>query len=692
MRTATLPNFIRPLGWLAVGGLGTFALGTVALARGEAVSALWVVVAALCVYLIAYRYYSLFIATRVLGLDERRMTPAWRHNDGLDYVPTSPSVLYGHHFAAIAGAGPLVGPVLAAQMGYLPGLLWILAGVVFAGAVQDFVVLFISTRRDGRSLGELVKQELGVVPGLIALFGAFMIMIIILAVLALIVVKALAHSPWGTFTVAATIPVALFMGVYLRFIRPGRIGEVSVIGFVLLMLAIVAGQWVHESPTWAPMFTYDGKVLTWMLIGYGFVAACIPVWLLLAPRDYLSTFLKIGTILALAVGIAVVAPPLRMPALTPFADGHGPVWSGQLFPFLFITIACGAVSGFHALISSGTTPKMLQNEMHARFIGYGGMLAESFVAVMALVAASVIEPGIYFAMNSPPALVGGTVEAAARTISTWGFVVTPDMLTQTAADVGESTILARAGGAPTLAVGMAHILQQVAGGPAMMAFWYHFAILFEALFILTAVDAGTRSGRFMLQDLLGSFVPALRRTESWPANLIATALTVGAWGYFLHQGVTDPLGGINTLWPLFGISNQMLAAVALVLGTVVLFRMKKGRYAWVTAAPAAWLVACTITAGWQKIFSADPAVGFVAHAARYADALAAGRLLPPAADAGAMARIVFNDRLDAGLCALFMAVVAGVLVYGVRAVLQARAAQDPTTAEVPFEPLPSALR
>ena len=692
MRTATLPNFIRPLAWLAVGGLGTFALGTVALARGETVSALWVVVAALCVCLIAYRYYSLFIATRVLGLDERRMTPAWRHNDGLDYVPTSPSVLYGHHFAAIAGAGPLVGPVLAAQMGYLPGLLWILAGVVFAGAVQDFVVLFISTRRDGRSLGELVKQELGVVPGLIALFGAFMIMIIILAVLALIVVKALAHSPWGSFTVAATIPVALFMGVYLRWIRPGRIGEVSVIGFVLLALAIVGGQWVSRSPTLAPWFSYDGLALTWMLIVYGFIAASIPVWLLLAPRDYLSTFLKIGTILALAVGIAVVAPPLRMPALTPFADGHGPVWSGQLFPFLFITIACGAVSGFHALISSGTTPKMLQNEMHARFIGYGGMLAESFVAVMALVAASVIEPGIYFAMNSPPALVGGTVEAAARTISTWGFVVTPDMLTQTAADVGESTILARAGGAPTLAVGMAHILQQVAGGPAMMAFWYHFAILFEALFILTAVDAGTRSGRFMLQDLLGSFVPALRRTESWPANLIATALTVGAWGYFLHQGVTDPLGGINTLWPLFGISNQMLAAVALVLGTVVLFRMKKGRYAWVTAAPAAWLVACTITAGWQKIFSADPAVGFVAHAARYADALAAGRLLPPAADAGAMARIVFNDRLDAGLCALFMAVVAGVLVYGVRAVLQARAAQDPTTAEVPFEPLPSALR
>lgn len=678
----------RHLGWFFVAVLGAFALAAVALGRGEAVSALWVVVASVCVYLIAYRYYSLFLATKVFGLDGTRMTPAWRHNDGLDYVPTHKYVLYGHHFAAIAGAGPLVGPVLAAQMGYLPGLLWILAGVVFAGAVQDFIVLFISTRRDGRSLGDLIKQEMGTVPGLIALFGAFMIMIIILAVLALIVVKALAESPWGTFTVAATIPVALFMGVYLRFIRPGRIGEVSIIGFVLLMLAIVGGQWVHESPEWAPLFTYDGKALTWMLIGYGFVAASIPVWLLLAPRDYLSTFLKIGTIVALAVGIVVVAPPLQMPAVTQFAAGNGPVWSGNLFPFLFITIACGAVSGFHALISSGTTPKMLDNEVNARFIGYGGMLAESFVAVMALVAASCIEPGIYFAMNSPAALVGSTPEAVAQTLSTWGFVITPEMLVQTAKDVGENTILARAGGAPTLAVGMAHILHQVVGGQAMMAFWYHFAILFEALFILTAVDAGTRAGRFMLQDLMGSFVPALKRTDSLPANLIATGLCVAAWGYFLYQGVVDPLGGINTLWPLFGIANQMLAAVALMLGTVVLFKMKKDRYAWVTIVPAIVLLVCTLTAGWLKIFSADVKVGFLSNANRYADAIQQGTLLAPAKSAAEMSRVVFNNRLDAVLCALFMFVVISVLFYSVKSVLKARAERRPTVAETPYQALP----
>jgi len=678
---------VRHLGWLIVAVAGAFALATIALGRGEAVSALWIVVAAVCVYLIAYRYYSLFLATRVLGLDDRRRTPAWTHNDGLDYVPTNKYVLYGHHFAAIAGAGPLVGPVLAAQMGYLPGLLWILAGVVFAGAVQDFVVLFISTRRDGRSLGDLVKQEMGTVPGLIALFGTFMIMIIILAVLALIVVKALAESPWGTFTVAATIPVALFMGIFLRFLRPGRIGEVSVIGFVLLMAAIFGGQWVSESPTWSPLFTFDGVALTWMLIGYGFVAASIPVWLLLAPRDYLSTFLKIGTILALAVGIVIVAPDLQMPALTKFADGGGPVWSGNLFPFLFITVACGAVSGFHALISSGTTPKMLENESHARFIGYGGMLAESFVAVMALVAASCIEPGVYFAMNSPSALVGTTPESVAQTISTWGFVITPDVLTQTAKDVGETTILARTGGAPTLAVGMAHILHQVVGGKAMMAFWYHFAILFEALFILTAVDAGTRAGRFMLQDLLGSFVPALQRTDSLPANLVATGLCVAAWGYFLYQGVVDPLGGINTLWPLFGISNQMLAAVALMLGTVVLFKMKRDRYAWVTIVPAIWLLICTLTAGWQKVFSADPKVGFLSHASQYADALAQGKMLAPAQTTAAMERIIFNDRLDAALCVLFIFVVVSVLVYAVKSVLAARAQRAPTAHETPFEPM-----
>ncbi|RUP25403.1 MAG: carbon starvation protein A [Curvibacter sp.] len=682
----------RHLPWLAVALLGTWGLATLALSRGEAVSATWLVMAAICVYLIAYRYYSLFIADKVLGLDATRNTPAWRHNDGLDFVPTHKYVLFGHHFAAIAGAGPLVGPVLAAQMGYLPGLLWILAGVVLAGAVQDFIVLFISTRRDGRSLGEMVKQEMGNVPGVIALFGAFMIMIIILAVLALIVVKALAHSPWGTFTVMATVPVALFMGFYVRYLRPGHIGEVSVIGFVLLMAAIVGGQAVFESPVWGPYFDFSPEALTWILIGYGFVASVLPVWMLLAPRDYLSTFLKIGTILALAVGIVVVNPTLAMPSITQFAQGNGPVWAGDLFPFLFITIACGAVSGFHALISSGTTPKMLENETQARFIGYGGMLAESFVAVMALAAASVIDPGIYFAMNSPAALVGNTPEAVAQAISTWGFVITPDLLIQTAKDVGENTILARAGGAPTLAVGMAHILHQAVGGQAMMAFWYHFAILFEALFILTAVDAGTRAGRFMLQDLLGTFVPALKRTESLGANLLATGLTVAAWGYFVYQGVQDPLGGINTLWPLFGISNQMLAAVALMLGTVVLFNMKRERYAWVTALPAAWLLACTLSAGWLKIFSSDVKVGFLAHANRYADALAQGQVLAPAKNAAAMARVVFNDRLDAGLCVLFMAVVLSVLVYSVRACLRARGHAQDQTREVPYQPLPAEAR
>jgi len=685
-------NLRRHLPWACVAILGAVSLAIVALSRGEAISALWVVAAALCTYLIAYRYYSLFIATQVLGLDPKRQTPAWKFNDGLDYVPTNKHVLYGHHFAAIAGAGPLVGPVLAAQMGYLPGLLWILAGVVFAGAVQDFIVLFISTRRDGRSLGDLVKQEMGTVPGLIALFGAFMIMIIILAVLALIVVKALADSPWGLFTVAATIPVALFMGVYLRYIRPGRIGEVSVIGFVLLMAAIFGGQWVSESPTLAPIFTLTPTTLVWALVGYGFVAASIPVWLLLAPRDYLSTFLKIGTIIALAIGIVIVAPPLKMPALTQFAAGGGPVWAGSLFPFLFITIACGAVSGFHALISSGTTPKLLENETHARYIGYGGMLAESFVAVMALVAASCIEPGVYFAMNSPAALVGKDAATVAQTISTWGFVVTPEMLTQAAADVGEKTILARAGGAPTLAVGMAEILHQVVGGKAMMAFWYHFAILFEALFILTAVDAGTRAGRFMLQDLLGSFVPSMKRTESWVANLVATGLCVATWGYFLYQGVVDPLGGINTLWPLFGIGNQMLAAVALMLGTVVLFKMKKDRYAWVTMAPAAWLLVCTMTAGWLKIFSADPKLGFLAHADKYAAAIAEGKVLAPAKTLDAMWRVVFNDRLDAALCVLFMAVVISVLVYSVKTIRAARSTGKVTAKETASVRLPAGQR
>jgi carbon starvation protein CstA len=678
------------LGWAALSLVGAGALGFVALNRGESINAVWVVVAAVSVYLIAYRFYSLYIADKVFGLDARRQTPAYKYNDGLDYVPTNRFVLFGHHFAAIAGAGPLVGPVLAAQMGYLPGMLWILAGVVFAGAVQDFIVLFMSMRRDGRSLGDLIKSEMGEIPGVIALFGTFMIMVIILAVLALIVVKALTGSPWGSFTVMATIPIALFMGVYSRFIRVGRIGEVSLIGFVLLMGAIIGGQWVHDSPTWGPMFTFTGTQLTWMLIGYGFVASVIPVWLLLAPRDYLSTFLKIGTILALALGIVLVAPHLQMPAVTKFIDGTGPAWSGSLFPFLFITIACGAVSGFHALISSGTTPKMIENETHARFIGYGGMLMESFVAIMALVAASTIDPGVYFAMNSPAALLGTTAQSAAAAVSNMGFVITPETLTQMAADVGEHTIISRAGGAPTLAVGMAHILSNVIGGKTMMAFWYHFAILFEALFILTAVDAGTRAGRFMLQDLLGAFAPSFKRTDSLPANLIATGLCVAAWGYFLYQGVVDPLGGINTLWPLFGIANQMLAGIALTLGTVVLFKMKRGKYAWVTVFPTIWLLICTLTAGWQKIFHENVKVGFVAHARKFQAALDQGQVLAPAKSLDQMSRIVFNDYLDAALCGFFMLVVLAVLFYGFRTILAARKDARPSVKETPYVATPAA--
>jgi carbon starvation protein len=518
--------------WTVLSVMGAFALGYIALNRGEQINALWIVVASVCIYLIAYRFYGLYIAKNVLAVDPTRMTPAVRHNDGLDYVPTDKKVLFGHHFAAIAGAGPLVGPVLAAQMGYLPGMIWLLAGVVLAGAVQDFMVLFVSTRRDGRSLGELVKEEMGPTAGVIALVACFMIMVIILAVLAMIVVKALTHSPWGTYTVAFTIPLALFMGIYLRYLRPGRIGEVSVIGLVFLIFAIISGGWVAESPTWAPYFDFTGVQLTWMLVGYGFVAAVLPVWLLLAPRDYLSTFLKIGTIVGLAVGILIMRPTLTMPALTKFVDGTGPVWTGNLFPFLFITIACGAVSGFHALISSGTTPKMLANEGQACFIGYGGMLMESFVAIMALVSACIIDPGVYFAMNSPmavlaPAGTADVVASAAQVVSSWGFAITPDTLNQIASEVGEQSIISRAGGAPTLAVGMAYILHGALGGMMDVAFWYHFAILFEALFILTAVDAGTRAARFMLQDLLGVVSPGLKRTDSLPANLLATALGVG---------------------------------------------------------------------------------------------------------------------------------------------------------------------
>ncbi|ALN92587.1 carbon starvation CstA family protein [Lysobacter gummosus] len=672
------------LGWAALAILGAFCLGTIALRRGEHINALWIVVAAVSIYLVAYRYYSLFIANKVMQLDPTRATPAVINNDGLDYVPTNKHVLFGHHFAAIAGAGPLVGPVLAAQMGYLPGLLWLIVGVVLAGAVQDFMVLFVSSRRNGRSLGDLVREEMGRIPGTIALFGAFLIMIIILAVLAMIVVKALAESPWGMFTVMATLPIAVMMGVYMRYIRPGKIGEISVVGLILLLAAIWYGGVIAADPVWGPRFTFTGTQITWMLIGYGFVAAVLPVWLVLAPRDYLSTFLKIGTIIALAIGIVIVMPDLRMPALTQFTDGTGPVWKGGLFPFLFITIACGAVSGFHALISSGTTPKLLANEAHMRYIGYGGMLMESFVAIMALVAASVIEPGVYFAMNSPAALVGTDVHAVAQTISGWGFSVTPEMLEATAKDIGEHTILARAGGAPTLAVGIAQILHSVLPGENTMAFWYHFAILFEALFILTAVDAGTRAGRFMLQDLLGSFVPALRRTEAWGPNLLATGGCVALWGYFLYQGVVDPLGGINTLWPLFGIANQMLAGIALMLCTVVLFKLKRDRYAWVTILPATWLLICTTAAGLIKIFDGNPSVGFLAQAHKYSAAIAKGEVVAPAKSIDQMQQIMVNSYVNTGLTALFLFVVFSVLVYSIGAIMKARANPQRSDRESPY--------
>ena len=669
--------------------VGAASLSVVAVSRGEAVNALWIVVAAACSFLVAYRYYALYMARNVMRLDPARPTPAIRRADGLDYVATDRTVLFGHHFAAIAGAGPLVGPVLAAQMGYLPGTLWIIAGVVLAGAVQDFMVLFISMRRDGKSLGELIRMEMGQVAGTIALFGAFMIMVIILAVLALIVVKALAESPWGMFTVAATVPLAMAMGAYTRWIRPGRIGEVSLMGLVGLLAAIVYGQSIAASPVWGPAFTFTPVQLCWILIGYGAVASVLPVWLLLAPRDYLSTSLKIGAIAALAIGIVIMAPPLKMHAVTAFVSGNGPVWSGGLFPFLFITIACGAVSGFHALISSGTTPKLIASEADAPMIGYGAMLMEAFVAIMALVGASILDPGIYFTMNSPAAVIGKDAASAAAAVTAMGFPISPELILQTAKDVGEHSIISRAGGAPTLAVAMAEIFSHVVGGPAMKAFWYHFAILFEALFILTAVDAGTRAGRFMLQDLIALVVPGFKDSRSMAPGIVATALTVAAWGFFLHQGVTDPLGGVNTLWPVFGISNQMLAAIALMLGTAVLFRMKRDRYAWVTLVPTAWLLVCTLSAGVLKLFSADAKVGFLAHAARFSGAAGRGEVLAPAKSMAEMRQIIFNDRIDAALVAIFLFVVLAVLVFTIRTCLAARKVAAPTAREIPAQLVPA---
>lgn len=677
---STLPS---KLVWSLVAIIGAISFGMLALSRGEHVNAVWLVLAAACVYSIAYRFYSLFIATKVFELNPRRLTPAHRLADGLDYVPTNKYVLFGHHFAAIAGAGPLVGPILAAQMGFLPGTIWLLVGVVLAGAVQDFLVLFISTRRDGRSLGEMAKQELGPFAGIVVMLGALGVMIIILAVLALVVVKALAHSPWGVFSIAATIPIALFMGVYMRFIRPGRIAEVSIIGFVLMMLAIVYGGHVAADPYWGEFFTLTGTQLTWCLIIYGFIASVLPVWLLLAPRDYLSTFLKIGVILGLAVGIVIALPDLKMPAVTHFIDGTGPVFSGSLFPFLFITIACGAISGFHALVSSGTTPKLVDNEVNIRMIGYGGMLMESFVGIMAMICATVLDPGVYFAINAPAAVLGTTVESAAEAVRNLGFVVTPEMLTVLAQEVGESSILSRTGGAPTFAIGMAHIISEIFNSRAMMAFWYHFAILFEALFILTAVDAGTRACRFMVQDTVGIVIPAVKSSGSFFGNLLGTAVAVGGWGFFVYQGVIDPLGGVNSLWPLFGVGNQMLASMALILGTVILFKMKKEKYVWVTIIPTIFLFITCMTAGWQKIFHENPKIGFLAQAHKFSDAIARGEILKPAKTIAEMQTIVMSNQINAALCGFFMIVSIVMIIASIGIVRRALASPSPTVNEAP---------
>jgi carbon starvation protein len=678
-------TFKRTFVWTAVAVVGAVAWGVLALARGENVSAVWLIVAALGSYAIAYRFYARFICRRVLQVDDRRATPAERLDNGVDYQPTDRRVLLGHHFAAIAGAGPLVGPVLAAQMGYLPGTIWIIVGVIFAGAVQDMVVLFISMRRDGRSLGQLARDEIGPVGGAAALIAVFSIMIILLAVLALVVVNALAKSPWGTFSIAMTIPIALFMGYYLRVLRPGKVIETSLVGVGLLLLAIAGGGWVEKSGL-ADAFTLTPQTLVICLVGYGFVASVLPVWMLLAPRDYLSTFMKIGTIALLAVGVLLAMPVLKTEAVTKFAEtGTGPVFAGKLFPFVFITIACGALSGFHSLIASGTTPKMIQKESQVRLVGYGAMLMESFVAVMALTAACILEPGLYYAMNAPAGVVGTTAQSAATAVTNLGFTITPADLSGAAAAVGEKTLIARTGGAPTLAVGMSEILSGVFGGASFKAFWYHFAIMFEALFILTTVDAGTRVGRFMLQDTLGNVWRPIGRI-SWKPGLWATsAAVVLAWGYFLYAGVNDPLGGINQLFPLFGIANQLLAAIALTVATTVLVKSGRLRWAWVTAVPLAWDAAVTLTASWQKVFSDEPRIGFFAQRNRYADAIEAGKVLAPAKSMDDMHTVVVNSTVDGVLAAFFAALVVLVIVNA--AVVCWRAVRSPAplaSSEAPF--------
>src|SRR6186713_2209614 len=623
----TRSTVLALVGWVAVAVAGAAAFGVMALSRGETISAAWLVVAAVCSYLVAYRFYSRFIAEKVFELNPKRATPAERLNNGRDFVPTNKWIVFGHHFSAISGAGPLVGPTLAAQFGFLPGTIWLIAGVVLGGAVQDFLILCASMRRDGKSLGQIAKEEVNPVAGLAAMVAIFAIMIILLAVLALVVVNALRDSPWGLFTLSMTIPIALLMGWWMRVVRPGKVAEATAIGILLLFVALVGGQWVSQSPTWGPAFTWSGTSLSWAVMVYGFIASVLPVWLLLAPRDYLSAFMKIGTIVMLGVAIILVMPPLKMPAVTQFIDGTGPVFAGKLFPFAFITIACGAVSGFHALISSGTSPKMLRCEPDARLVGYGSMLTESLVGVMAMVAAATLDPGVYFAMNVGPATLGTTAQSAAQAISQWGFTLSPDQMTMLAKEMGESTLLSRTGGAPSLAVGMAGILHNVFSG-AGLALWYHFAIMFEAVFILTTIDAGTRVGRFMLQELLGHAYAPLARTSWYPSIILSSFLVVVGWGYFLYQGVIDPLGGINSLWPLFGIANQLLAAVALCVATTIVIKMGKIRYAWVPMLPLVWLIIVTMSAGAAKLFSSQPRLGFLAHARALQAARAAGTLPP----------------------------------------------------------------
>jgi carbon starvation protein len=642
--------------WIVVAAAAAICLGAIAINRGEHINSLWLVLAGACTYAIGYRFYGKFIAARVMMLNDKRATPAERLRNGHDFEPTNKWIVFGHHFAAIAGPGPLVGPVLAAQFGYLPGTLWIIIGCVLGGAVQDFTILFCSIRRDGKSLGQMAREEIGKIGGYTALCTVLLIMVILLAVVGLVVVNALKGSPWGAFTIAATMPIALFMGLYLRYWRPGKVLECSVIGFVLVLASIFGGQAVAASPVFAPMFTFGAMTLAIAIILYGFLASALPVWLLLAPRDYLSTFVKLGVVFMLGLGILFVHPDLQMPALTRFGDGTGPIFAGKIFPFCFITIACGAISGFHSLVSSGTTPKMIGRETHALPVGYGSMLLESFVSLMAMVAASVMQPGIYFAVNSPAGVVGATPAAAVAKISGWGFPVSVADMSALAHNVGEQTLFYRTGGAPSFALGMAHIFARTGGGDAAISFWYHFAIMFEALFILTILDAGTRVGRFMLQDLMRHVYPPLARTSWMPGVIVTSGAVVAGWGYFLIQGVRDPLGGINSLWPLFGIANQLLGAIAFCVATTILLKMHGAKYMWITCAPLAWLVTVTFAAGWQKIFSPLPALGFLAQA----DLLEAG------VHTAATATLVFNARLDAALCGILMFLVAIVLLDSLR--------------------------